>query len=67
MSTDPAVRILRFKHLADFIVICEVNGVENTLLQDTAKDKEIIDIQDINDVKGYARRVTLKKCKYCVK
>lgn len=53
--------------LVDFIVICEINGVENTLLQDTAKDKEIIDIQDINDIKAYARRVTLKKCKYSVK
>lgn len=53
--------------LADFIVIYEVNGVENTLLQDTAKDKEIINIQDINDVKAYAKRVTLKKCKYSVK
>ena len=53
--------------LADYIVIYEVNGVENTLLQDTAKDKEIIDIHDISDVKAYARRVTLKKCKYIVK
>ncbi|KFL35001.1 MULTISPECIES: hypothetical protein [unclassified Sulfurospirillum] len=53
--------------LSDFIVIYEVNDVENTLLQDTAKDKEIIDIQDINDLKAYARRVTLKKCKSRVK
>lgn len=53
--------------LADFIVICEVNGVENTLLQDTVKGKEIIDIENIIDVKVYARRVTLKKCKYSMK